>query len=56
MVTAEMKHGWVSIDVRYFVFRVVFLDFAATYFANRTDAAVASFHVGISHHRQPALP
>jgi hypothetical protein len=56
MVTTEMEYEWVSINVRYSVFGVVFLDFETTYFANRTNAAVASFHVGISHHRQPALP
>ena len=56
MVTTEMEYEWVSINVRYSVFGVVFLDLETTYFANRTNAAVASFYVGISHHRQPALP
>lgn len=56
MVTTEMKHEWVSINVRHLVFGVVFLDFAATYLAVRTNATVASFHVRINHHRQSTLP
>ena len=56
MVTTEMKHEWVSISVRYFVFGVMFLDFAATYSAICTNATVASFYVRINHQRQSALP
>ena len=55
MVTTEMKKEWGSVNVRYFVSGVVFLNFAPAYLAICTNAAVAGFHVRINQPRQPAL-
>jgi hypothetical protein len=43
-----------SVDVRYFVFGIVFLDFASTYLAIRANPAIASFHIRVYHYGQPA--
>jgi hypothetical protein len=55
MVATEMKQEWMPIDVRHFVFGVVFIDFASTYLAIRANPAVASFHIRVDHYGQPAV-